>query len=130
MVNAKQKGKRGERELATFLQGIIVSHNLYVNDVFVDPQANGADLISIPGLAMEVKRQENITIGPWWRQAVRQVIHNNRIPVLAYRQNRRPWMFCLPLGQLLDNDDMSQYITLTDRAFEKWFIKFLTGELK
>jgi hypothetical protein len=50
-------------------------------------------------MAIEVKRVENLNLSAWWSQAVRQA-GNDLIPVLAYRQSRKPWAIVIPLAWL------------------------------
>jgi Holliday junction resolvase len=104
-INSRAKGKSAERELANLLAqrlGIEFSRNLdQVRD-------GGFDLISDLPLAIEVKRCERPTIGQWWEQARRQATAG-KIPVLCWRQSRKPWAVVVPLGWLtgLDLDPMA-----------------------
>ena len=58
----------------------------------------GFDNSGIPELAVEVKRREQLSIRTWWTQTVDQAKPQNLIPVLVYRQSRKPWMWILPYG--------------------------------
>ena len=122
MANAAvSKGKRGERELALLL-------GEYLGDIVVaDPHGNGSDIQAIPGLAIEVKRQETLNVRMWWAQATRQAESLNRIPVLAYRQNRqREWTFCLPAYCLTLRDTKKErWITLQQPTFLIWLREWL-----
>jgi Holliday junction resolvase len=94
-INSRTKGATAERELARILGdrlGITLQRNL---DQW---RAGGFDLIGLDQLAIEVKRQENLNIGAWWEQARRQA--TGKIPILAYRQSRRPWAIVVPLDWL------------------------------
>lgn len=88
---SRNKGQRGEREVADIIYyatGIQVSRNLE------QTRNGGHDLNGIPGVSIEVKRQEILCLPAWWRQTLAQAKRNdNAIPVLAYRQNKRPWIF-------------------------------------
>ena len=98
-VMQRRKGASGERELFGLLRdelGLIVERNL------AQTRAGGADSLSLPGLALEVKRQEKAFSEAWWRQAVEQA--GSRVPVLAYRQSRQPWRFVLPLAWVMQQD--------------------------
>lgn len=55
-------------------------------------RAGGYDLLSVPWLAVEVKRHENLQVSQWWKQAVKQA-GPEQTPFLMYRQNRTPWRF-------------------------------------
>lgn len=87
----RTKGAVGEREFASVLQeevdkftrGITMRRNLE------QTQCGGFDIVGLPWLALEVKRQETLHLGQWWQQCLAQA--GGRVPVLAYRQNRMPW---------------------------------------
>ena len=50
----------------------------------------GADCLDVPGYAIEVKRAERFR-SEWIEQAERQARELGRMPVLAWRTNRKPW---------------------------------------
>ncbi len=93
----RRKGANGERELANLLAdelGFDVVRNLE------QVRSGGCDLIGIEPFAIEVKRCERLALTAWWSQACDQA--DTRIPVLAYRQSRHPWLFRLPLEFVID----------------------------
>ena len=93
----RNKGANGERELFGILRdelGLAVERNLTQSRI-----GGGADSLSLPGIAIEVKRQEKPMQEAWWRQAVEQA--GNRTPVLAYRRSRQPWKFVVPLDWVM-----------------------------
>lgn len=86
----RDKGARGERELAKELYdrlGIELKRNLEQS------RNGGYDLEGMPKFAIEVKRHEKLEIAKWWAQATEQARLANRVPVLAWRQSRKPWAF-------------------------------------
>ena len=90
----RNKGSRGERELFALLSdelGIVITRNLQ------QTRSGGADGLDVPGWAIEVKRQESLSIPSWWVQAARQADDLRRRPVLFYRQSRRPWKAVMDL---------------------------------
>lgn len=90
----RSKGANGERELFRLLSdhlGTIIKRNLS------QTRNGGADSLDLPGYAIEVKRQEAIRLDAWWQQCVEQAIAQERVPMLAYRQSRKPWRIILPL---------------------------------
>lgn len=90
----RNKGKRGEREFLNQL-GELLDCDLSRN---LNQSANGgADSLSLPGWAVEVKRQERLSIEAWWNQAVTQAEADNRKPLLAFRRNRTEWRVVLSL---------------------------------
>lgn len=119
---SRDKGANGERELLKwFTDTFSFSKRLKRN--WEQAAMGGADCIDIPGYAIEVKRQEQLCLDAWWKQTCKQALNHGAFPILAYRQNRRPWMFCLPAS--LINEESWGYITVTQREFESWFRKRL-----
>lgn len=104
MLHAGNKGKTGEREIVTLLNVVleeIIAEQL-VPEAKIDllrrivqrnqnQSAVGGSDINIFGLAIEVKRQETLSIEEWWRQACKSAATNNDVAVLIYRQNRKQW---------------------------------------
>lgn len=134
---AKQKGKLGEREAAEHLLGIIRALGVAATGVkdpvsfepvlrlLADVQAQGGDLRCIPGLSIEVKRQETLCIPAWWRQAQRQADDHGLVPILMFRQNRKPWRYCLPASLLLLG--LEGYIEVDKGVFAAWLGHWLLG---
>lgn len=90
----RDKGKRGEREFLSQL-GQLLNCDLSRN---LNQSANGgADSLSLPGFAVEIKRAERLSIEAWWSQAVTQAKAVNRKPLLAFRRNRSEWRVVLTL---------------------------------
>lgn len=104
-INIRQKGQSGEREVADMLNFIIYS----VMKEMGFPEADclkgmaavqrnqnqsavgGNDLTGTFGFSIEVKRQEQLSVGTWWAQCVAAAAKFSEVPVLLYRQNRKPW---------------------------------------
>jgi Holliday junction resolvase len=99
LKSLKAKGSAGERELAALLTayaheaGVVVDLTRNLEQT----RGGGHDLLGLEdyGMAVEVKRVEQMQMNSWWAQAVRQAerVDKHCIPVLAWRQNRKPWRF-------------------------------------
>ena len=96
------KGRRGEQEIQALIQE--VADAAYRERGLPAPEISrgkhGRDLIGLPWLAPEVKRHEAAgaaSIDDWWDQARRQA-RGGQVPVLIWRQNRRPWHVVLPVA--------------------------------
>lgn len=46
--------------------------------------------------AIEIRRREQLSLGAWWTDVCCKAGKLNRLPVIAYRQNRQPWKIVLP----------------------------------
>lgn len=111
MVNIRTKGASAERDIANQLNDIIrkilleneVSDinnpNYYVQRNQNQSAVGGNDLNNTYGFGIEVKRQETLSINTWWKQCTKAAFEANEIPVLLYRQTRKPWK-CIMEGYL------------------------------
>ena len=93
----RTKGAAGERELFALLSeqlGVTVTRNL------TQTRGGGADSLNVEGWAIEVKRQETLSISSWWSQTQRQADDLSRKPILFYRQSRKPWRAVLDLSHV------------------------------
>ena len=91
----RTKGATAERELLKLLSdglGLNLTRNL------TQTREGGADCDDLEGYALEIKRHETLQLTTWWKQAVEQA--GNKVPVLAYRQSRKPWVFVVPMSCL------------------------------
>ncbi len=99
MVNARNKGRRGEREVIDEIKELL-GIELEVN--YSQTFGGGHDLISPNGYmpyAIEVKRRKAITqsdIKNWWDQTVRQAKKVDLLPCLWFRQDRADWKVAIP----------------------------------
>lgn len=91
--SSKIKGANAERELFKILTeelGFVVRRNVD------QARGGGADTFDIANIAIEVKRRETLSIPAWWRQTCKQAEDSKRLPVLFYRQSRKPWLAVIP----------------------------------
>jgi hypothetical protein len=100
-INIRQKGQEGEREIQRALEPII--RKLMTDGGYLLPEkaivqrnqnqsaVGGSDLSNTFGLAIEVKRQEQLSINTWWKQCETAADDNKEHPVLLYRQNGKKW---------------------------------------
>ena len=93
--SSRDKGARGERELA----------NIYKERGFKCRRAGNslglADCVGVPGLHIEVKRQEKLNIWAAMDQAEGDA-REGEIPTVHYRRNRSDWWVTLPLSDFID----------------------------
>lgn len=119
--SSRTKGHNGERELATLLSEAL-GRDVYRN--LEQARDGGPDLLGLPGLAVEVKRRETPSLETWWRQARAQA-RTLEVPVLAYRVNRKPWLFVVPLAALTRapiETTLELCGTLTFNGFCCWYL--------
>ena len=147
-INSRAKGQRGEREAATVLQGIVDQewmrvHGIRSKDPVVEGQREkpsqrpvltrnlvqtrngGHDLVGLDWLALEIKFCETLQLDAWWNQTKRQasehetVVNQKVMPVLMYRQSRKPWRIQM-LGKL-PGLSASVRVDISLEAFSAYF---------
>jgi Holliday junction resolvase len=95
---SRNKGARGEREFLKLITKLLSDRGIKVElrRNYDQTAIGGADCLKLPGVAIEVKRQEKLELSKWWRQAIDQSLRCDALPVLAYRQNRNQWEIFVP----------------------------------
>ena len=97
MINSKQKGKRGELELAHRLQEY--GYNARRGQQYCG--ANGdADVVGVPGLHIECERVEALNIDKALEQAQSDAL-DGELPVVMHRKNGEPWKVTLTLDDFM-----------------------------
>lgn len=130
MVNGKAKGASAERELAELLTywGSLASVTLILKRNLEQTRNGGHDLTGLEqyGLAVECKRVEKLDLPAWWAQAERQANVISCLPVLAYKQNRKPWCFKIRITAAIEAN--GRWVTIPADVemdmltFKRWFI--------
>jgi hypothetical protein len=102
-MNSKQKGKRGELELSAFLR----EHGFGSarRGVQYAGGADSPDVVGVPGVHLECKRVEALSLYDAYAQACRDAAPENT-PVVAHRRNGKPhhplpWLAILSLDDYL-----------------------------
>ena len=97
MTNPRNKGKRGERELAKYLTaaGYPARRGQQYNGL------DGEDVVcdSLAAFHIECKRVERLDLMAAVRQS--QEDAGDRIPVVMHRRNRSPWLVTMLLDDWL-----------------------------
>lgn len=95
---SRDKGKRGEREVALILR----EHGFEARRGQQYCGANGdADVVGIPGLHIEVKRTEKFRMYEALDQA-RNDAREDELPVVFTRKNNCDWVACLRLDDFME----------------------------
>jgi hypothetical protein len=96
-INVRTKGQSGEREVIKILQPVVIEVYEQFGLIPPDLERNlmqsmkgGHDIIGLDWMALEVKRQETLSISNWWDQAKTQSKIGQE-PILIYRQSHRLW---------------------------------------
>ena len=97
MTNSRQKGARGERELAKVLraEGYECRRGQQFSAANGDP-----DVVGLPGIWIECKRVERLQIYDALAQAKRDA-KNGDMPVVMHRKNDCEWIAVLSLSDFM-----------------------------
>lgn len=130
-INIRTKGAEGEREVIRALEpiarrvlaelGHVVSDGAVVQRNQNQTAVGGCDLTGTFGLAIEVKRQEQLAVGTWWKQACKSAADLGEQPVLVYRQNRQRWRVMMNGYLALPNSYVGFPVEVTWEDFLAWF---------
>lgn len=95
---SRDKGKRGEREIALVLR----EHGFEARRGQQYCGANGdADVVGVPGLHIEVKRTEKFRMYEALDQAINDA-REDELPVVFTRKNNCDWVACLRLDDFME----------------------------
>lgn len=99
-VNGKRKGKNGELELARKFReyGYNTRRSVQYNGKEEEGQA---DLLGLPGIHIECKRTEKLSLYDAVDQAKRDNEGKNKIPVVFHRKNYCEWLAIMPLDEFM-----------------------------
>lgn len=98
---SREKGKRGEREIASKLREY--GYNCHRGQQFSG--ANGdADVVGLPGVHLEIKRVEKLNLYDAMSQAIRDAnaAGNDEIPVVMHRKNNCGWLVTMELDGFME----------------------------
>lgn len=97
-MNSRNKGARGERELAELLRGY--GYEARRGQQFSG--ANGdADVVGLPGYHIECKRVERLNIDEAMAQSIRDA-RENEIPIVCHRKDRKGWLVTIRFEDFME----------------------------
>lgn len=96
-INSRNKGKRGELEIAHILQ----EHGYDARRGQQFAGINGdADVVGVPYLHLEIKRVAKLNLDKAMEQSIRDA-REGEIPVVMHRKDRQPWRVTLSLEDFM-----------------------------
>lgn len=95
---SREKGKRGERELAALLRSRGYD-NARRGQQFCGSNGD-ADVTGLPGIHIESKRVERLDLYGAMEQSQADA-KADEIPVVMHRRDRKPWLVTMTLGDFL-----------------------------
>ena len=97
-MNSRQKGKRGELELAKVLRE--AGYDTRRGQQYSGTETS-ADVVGLPGIHIECKRVENLNVYNALAQAIRDTGENGDLPAVFHRKNNQPWLVTMRLDDWL-----------------------------
>lgn len=86
-INSKEKGKRFERTVAGLLREYGYSDARRTNQ-YCGNTGDASDVVGLPGLHIECKRQEKMYLYDWMDQAKRDSAGTGRFPAVFHKKSR------------------------------------------
>ena len=97
-MNSRQKGKRGELELAKVLRE--AGYDTRRGQQYSGTETS-ADVVGLPGIHIECKRVENLNVYNALAQAIRDTGESGDLPAVFHRKNNQPWLVTMQLDDWL-----------------------------
>lgn len=100
MTNSREKGARGERELARELRKYT---DLCIRRGQQYCGSNGdADVVGLPGIHIECKRVERLNLYDAVEQGERDSQGSGKLVTVMHRKNRKPWLVTMPMEDWIE----------------------------
>lgn len=94
-MNSKQKGARYERDLAAELGDY--GYKCRRSAQYCGNTGQAADVVGLPGIHIEAKHQERISIYDWMAQAIHDSGKSGDLPAVFFRKNNCKTLVCMRL---------------------------------
>lgn len=104
---SRDKGSAGERELAKLIR----SHGFDCERTGRNGRTSEDVTHSIPGIHVECKRDERLSVDAMVRQAERDAA-DGLVPVVIFRRNRQPWRVVVDANEYLRLLAIAQYLAV------------------
>lgn len=144
MINIRQKGAEGERQVLQMLNKIVgdvreekgLPQFAKEDEPFQRNQnqsaVGGDDLTNPYFLSIEVKRQEQLSINTWWKQCIASAERTKGVPILIFKQNRKKWRVCMnaPLYLTTTKFMGPVKVEVDLEIFKWWFYEYYTTYLE
>lgn len=98
---SREKGKRGERWLASYLKER--GYDARRSAQFCGKTGDAADVVGLPGIHLECKWCEKVQIRLWYEQAVRDstAAEKGEIPVVVHKVSRQEPLVTMSLDDFM-----------------------------
>ena len=97
---SREKGKRYERELAAAFREY--GYDARRTAQYCGKTGDAADVTGLPGIHVEAKHVEKVSIYDWMSQAIHDAQKSGRIPVVFFRKNNAQTLVTLRLCDFME----------------------------
>lgn len=97
-INSKQKGARFERQLASILK-TQYGYKCRRTAQYCGNSGEAADVVGLPGLHIEAKHQERMSLYDWIAQAVHDA--RDGLPAVFHKKNNADILVTMRLGDFM-----------------------------
>jgi Holliday junction resolvase len=98
-MNSREKGKRGERELAKVLKEY--GYDCRRTQQYAGGMEESADVVGLPYIHIECKRVQALNLDDAMNQAIRDSKGKN-MPTVFHRKNNQPWKVTMRLDDWIE----------------------------
>lgn len=95
-VNSKQKGARFERQLASKFREY--GYDARRTAQYCGNSGDAADVVGLPGIHIEAKHQERMSLYDWMAQAKRDAAGTGKLPAVFHKKNNASILVTMELG--------------------------------
>lgn len=95
-INSKDKGKRFERQLAEIFRSYGYEEARRTAQ-YCGNTGDAADVVGLPGIHVEAKHQERMSLYDWVHQAQRDAEGTGKEPVVFHKANRKEILVTMSL---------------------------------
>lgn len=99
-VNSKAKGARFERQLASKLRDY--GYQARRTAQYCGKSGDASDVVGLPGLHIEAKHQERMSLYEWMAQAKRDAEGTGRLPAVFHKKNNAEILVTMTLDDWIN----------------------------
>ena len=99
-VNSKAKGARFERQLASKLRDY--GYHARRTAQYCGKSGDASDVVGLPGLHIEAKHQERMSLYEWMAQAKRDAEGTGRLPAVFHKKNNAEILVTMTLDDWIN----------------------------
>lgn len=99
-VNSKQKGARFERSLASKFREY--GYDARRTAQYCGNTGDASDVVGLPGLHIEAKHQERMSLYEWMAQAKRDAEGTGRLPAVFHKKNNASILVTMELEDFMN----------------------------